>query len=100
MPKLEIVVSHTLPPNEATKRVQTLLGEVKTQFSDKISDLREHWNGNTGTFSFKAMGFAVSGTLTVRQREVQLVGDLPFAALIFKKKIETTIRDEAERKLA
>ena len=100
MAKLNMAVPHRLTPDEALRRIKTLLGEVKNQFADKISDLREEWSGNTGKFSFSAMGFSVSGTLTVKPSEVELCGNFPFAAMFFKGKIESTIRERAETLLA
>lgn len=96
MPKLNMAMPHKLSQDEALRRIKTFLGEVKAQFADKIGDLREQWNENTGTFSFSAMGFSVSGTLTVKGSEVELSGDLPFAAAFFRGKIESTIRKRAE----
>jgi hypothetical protein len=93
-------VSHRLSQDEALKRIQSLFGEVKTQFADKISNLHEEWNGSSGNFSFSAMGFSVSRTLAVRPSEVELLGDLPLAAAFFKGKIEATIRERAEALLA
>ncbi|MFA6432791.1 MAG: polyhydroxyalkanoic acid system family protein [Candidatus Paceibacterota bacterium] len=93
-------VPHSLPQGEALLRIKKLLGEVKTQFADKISDLQEQWTGNTGTFSFSAMGFSISGNLTVGQDQVKLDGKLPFAAMFFKGKIEQTVRERAESLLA
>jgi hypothetical protein len=95
MPSLNMAIGHKLPQGEALKRIKGLLGKVKTQFAAKISDLRENWNGNTGTFSFSAMGFSVSGTLTVKSSEVALESRLPFAALPFKGKIESILRERA-----
>lgn len=100
MAKLNMAISHCLTQDEAVKRIKTLLGEVKNEFADKISNLREEWNGNTGKFSFSAMGFSVSGTLTVKPSEVELSGNLPFAASFFKGEIESTIRERAETLLA
>ncbi len=100
MAKLNMVVPHKLSQDEALRRIKTLLGEVKTQFVDKIKDLNEQWNGNIGTFSFSAMGFSVSGKLLVNSNEVELFGNLPFAAIFFKGKIESTIWERAESLLA
>ena len=100
MAKLNMVVSHRLTQDEAVKRIKTLLGEVKNQFTDKISDLREEWNGNRGNFSFSVMGFSVAGILIVKPSEVELSGNLPLAASFFKGKIESTIRERAETLLA
>ena len=93
-------VPHHLPPEEALKRIKTLLGEVKAQYADKITSLREDWNGNTGRFNLTAMGFSVAGMLAVKPSEVQLTADLPFAAILFKGKLESTIRERAETLLA
>ena len=100
MPKLNMAVSHRLTQDEAVKRVMNLIKEMKTQFADKINDLHEEWNGNVGKFHFSAMGFPVSGTLTVKTSQVEISGNLPFAAMLFKRKIETTIKDRAETLLA
>jgi hypothetical protein len=100
MPKLEIAVPHRLPQAEALNRIQALLSQVKTEFSNNIEDLAENWYGNEGTFSFKAMGFRVSGTLKVGPRGVELNGSLPLAAILFKGKIEETIRERAKTLLA
>ena len=100
MPKLNMTVPHHLSQDEALKRIQGLLNNVRTQFADKISDLHEEWNDNVGTFSFSAMGMPVSGTLIVKPSEVELSGDLPFLAALYKSKIESTIRQQAETLLS
>ena len=100
MPKLSMTVPHHLSQDEALKRIRGLLNNVRTQFADKISDLREEWNDNVGRFSFSAMGMPVSGTLTVKPSEVEFSGDLPALAAIYKSKIESTIRQQAETLLS
>ena len=100
MPKLNMTVPHRLPQDEALKRIQGLLNNVRTQFADKISDLHEEWNDNVGRFSFSAMGMPVSGTLTVKPSEIELSGDLPALAVLYKSKIESTIRQQAETLLS
>ncbi|MFY9457339.1 MAG: polyhydroxyalkanoic acid system family protein [Candidatus Spechtbacterales bacterium] len=100
MPKLNMTVTHKLSQDEALARIKSLLGEVKTEFGDKVSNLKEDWSGNRGTFSFSAMGFRVSGTLTVHESKVDLAGNLPFAAIPIKGKVEATIRERAEKLLA
>ena len=93
MPELKMAVSHDLSQDEAIRRIKNLLNDVKTRFADQISDLHEEWDGNAGTFHFSAMGFPVSGTLTVKTSQVEISGDLPLAAMLFKGKIESTIKD-------
>ena len=100
MPVLNMTVPHRLPQDEALKRIQRLLNNVRTQFADKISDLHEEWNDNVGTFSFSAMGMPVSGTLTVKPSEVEFSGELPALAALYKGTIESKIREQAETLLA
>jgi putative polyhydroxyalkanoic acid system protein len=96
MSNFNMTISHSLTEDEAANRIKSLLGDVKAQFADKIQNLREEWDGNVGMFNFSAMGFPVSGTLTVRQSEIEISGTLPFAAMLFKARIESAIRDRAK----
>jgi hypothetical protein len=100
MPALNISVPHSLKAEEAVQRIQKLVSGVKTKFADKVSDVKEKWTGNNGEFSFKAMGFDISGTVEVDQKEVRIHSNLPFAAMMFKSRIESTIREKAEELLA
>lgn len=95
MAKLDMIISHKLSEDEALKRIKGLLGEVRREYGDKITDLSEQWDGNKGFFSFSAMGFSISGSLIVRSSHIELFGKLPFAASFFKGRIETTIRERA-----
>jgi hypothetical protein len=89
-----------LDKDEALTRIQGILGQAKAQYGDRISDLQENWSDDGGTFSFKAMGFKISGALKVTDDDVEIVGDYPFAAIPFKGTIESTLRERAERLLA
>ena len=89
----------SLTQEEALTRIQSLLGDLKQQQGDQISDLKEEWQGNRCTFSFKAKGFSTSGTLTVTSTQAELRGSLPFAALPLGR-IESEIRQRAEQLLS
>lgn len=99
MPSISLKIPHSLPPAEAVKRIKNLVKDTKKKFGDKISDVEEKWEGTEGTFTFKAMGFTVAGTLAVHDDSVELHGTLPWAAFALRSKIENTIREEAEKLL-
>jgi hypothetical protein len=99
MPGMTISVPHQLTQDEATGRIQRLLAQVKEDYGDRVTDLTETWTGNNAEFSFRAMGFNVSGKLAVEPGKVEMKGNLPFAAMPFKGKIESTIRERAEELL-
>ena len=100
MPKLNMTVPHSLGTEEAKRRIQGAIADAKTRYADQVSDLHERWQGDRGEFSGRAMGFNVSGNLNVRDDAVEISGDLPFAAAMFKGQIEAMIRDRATKLLA
>jgi hypothetical protein len=99
VPKSTINVPHQLGKDMALTRIKDILVQAKAQYGDKISDLQEDWTNEGGSFSFKAMGFKISGSMTVTDSNVEILGDYPFAALPFKGTIEATLRERAERLL-
>ena len=100
MPKTDITVPHSLGKEEALTRLKGMLTSVKENYGSQVSDLKENWTDNGGTFSFKAMGFKISGELTVVDDEVRVDAEFPWAAKPFQSTIETAIRERAERLLA
>ena len=100
MAKLNMIFPHELSQEEALKRAHGLLEQVKNDFADQVTNLTEKWEENICRFSFSVKGFSISGTLTVKPSEVELSGDLPWLASLFKEKIESVIREEAEKVLA
>ncbi|MGB3306707.1 MAG: polyhydroxyalkanoic acid system family protein [Thermomicrobiales bacterium] len=100
MPKSSVTVQHHLGKEEAVNRLKNILASAKEQYGDRISDLKEHWTDNGGTFSFKAMGFKISGSLVVTDTDATINGEFPWAAKPFQGTIETTLRERAERLLA
>lgn len=99
MPSMTITVLHQLTQDEAMGRIRRLLGEVKSDYGDRVTDLQESWTDTGGEFSFRAMGFNIVGKLRVKPGEVELKGNYPLAAMPIKGKIESTIRARATQLL-
>jgi hypothetical protein len=100
MPSLKLNYPHQLGQAEAVSRMRHLLARVKEKYQDQVSDLKESWNENALTFSFSTYGFKISGDVSVLPSEVQLDGQIPIAAMIFKGRIENAIRDQLAKELA
>jgi hypothetical protein len=100
MPKLALAVPHTLTQDEAAQRLKGFLERVRAKYQGQVSDLHEEWGEHSGKFSFKTMGFAVKGNIAVESSQVKVDGELPFAAMMFKGKIEQTIRENLIRLLS
>jgi hypothetical protein len=100
MPRFSVHVPHQLSQQEAVSRVQGLLQRVKEKYQSQVSDLEESWADNVLSFKFKTYGFKIGGNLTAEADAVKIDGDLPIAAMMFKGRIEQTIRDELAKRLA
>lgn len=96
MNKINMAISHSLTQDEAVNRLKRLLHDVKTQFSDQISGFTEEWDCNTGKVNFSAMGFPLSGMLTVKASQVEISGELPLVAIPFKGQLESMIKNRTE----
>jgi hypothetical protein len=100
MPRLTVYVIHQLSQDEALRRIQAAVAQAKVKYSDKINDLRDSWNGYVGAFDVSGMGQKASGSVAVNPSDVTVQITLPFAASLFKSKIESGIRETLTRMLA
>jgi hypothetical protein len=100
MSTLQITIPHPLSQEEALKRIKNLLSETKKEHGDKIDNLTENWNGNSGQFSFSAKGFDIEGDLSVTPATVELNGKIPFALSLFKGAITKAVSEKAMQLLA
>jgi hypothetical protein len=100
MPKINITVPHQLGQPVATERLHSFLARLKEKHQDQVSNLQEEWTDNSLKFSFKTFGFQFQGLGTVSDTETKIDLDMPFAAMMFKGKIESEIRDTLTRVLA
>lgn len=99
MPKFHLEVPHTLPSEEAQSRLQRLIEMELDQHKEKLSDLSHSWIGNTLQFAFKTFGFKVAGAVESLDQKVVVNGDIPIAAMMFKGKIESALRERLQRLL-
>lgn len=101
MPGFKVEVPHTLGQEEATNRVKSLLDHLRGRFEGAIKDMEQTWtDDDVMQFSFKTAGLTIKGTMDVQPESVIVKGDLPFAAMLFKGKIESSIREELEKCIA
>jgi putative polyhydroxyalkanoate system protein len=100
MPKFEVRVPHTLTKDEARSRLERFIEMLQEKYANKVSDLQQTWEGDTLRFHFATYGIPLDGGIAIGDNELNLTGDLPFRALIFKGKIESEIREALERIVA
>jgi hypothetical protein len=100
MPKFNVQVPHSLTQQEARTRLERFTEMLQQKFQNQISELQQSWENDTLHFRFKTYGIPLEGDITVTDRELNLAGNLPISAMMFRGKIESTIREELERLLA
>ncbi|MDR2641621.1 MAG: polyhydroxyalkanoic acid system family protein [Planctomycetaceae bacterium] len=101
MPRLDITFQHNLDKDEATKRLQIKEAEIKEKHIYTVTDLKETWTSpNTMEFSFKIYGFSLNGSVQSLEKAVQIVIDLPVAAMLFRGTIESEIKKELAQVLS
>jgi putative polyhydroxyalkanoate system protein len=100
MPKFSVQVPHTLTPDEARARLDRFAEVLQHKYPNQVSDLEQSWENDTLRFRFKTYGIPLEGGIIVGERDLNLNGDLPFSAMMFRGKIESTIREELEQLMA
>ncbi len=100
MPKFGVRVPHQLTKEEARARLERFVEMIEQKYADKVSDLQQSWEGDTLRFHFKTYGIALDGGIVVDDNELNMSGELPFAAMMFRGKIESEIRESLERIVA
>ena len=79
--------------------MRSFLDRLREKHQDQVSNLQEEWSDNLLKFSFKVLGFQVQGTGAVNDTDAKVDLDIPFAAMMFKGKIEGEIREALTRVL-
>jgi hypothetical protein len=101
MPTLNVTVAHQLTQAEATERLKKKQTEIKEQNTYTVTDLNEKWTTpDTLDFSFKILGFSLTGTVASQESSVRINVNLPAAALMMKGTIESQVRRELEQVLS
>jgi hypothetical protein len=95
MSKLSLNIPHAQTQEEALSRIKQLLGRLQEEQKGTITDVQENWDGPNGNFSFSAKGFNIAGSIQVKDKEVLLESDLPFAVSFFKGQIASIITEKA-----
>ena len=93
-------MAHNLPQQEALSRIKNSLAKLKHEQKDKVSGIKEDWQNETCIFQFTALGFTVSGILSVRPSSIELTAKVPFAVFLFRNKINKIIKEKAIELLA
>jgi len=96
MPKVTVRIPHSDP--------QAALAQIRPGLEKLVSDFQGHDLKLTSEpsklgFEFKSLAFTITGRALAEPSDVVVEIDLPFAALMFKDKVEKALRKSLPRML-
>ncbi|HEY1599847.1 MAG TPA: polyhydroxyalkanoic acid system family protein [Pirellulales bacterium] len=100
MPKMTFSVPNPLGQEVAIEKLKKFVPAIKERYQSQVSNLEESWTENTLNFGFSTFGFPIKGAITVEPATVKLDGDIPFAAMMFKGKIEQEFKEALNKLLS
>jgi hypothetical protein len=99
MPSFSTEVNHNLGREKAKQRLEFFLQKAAELYKGQIRELQGEWQEDTLHFKITTYGFHISGALAVEEEAVKMNGQLPFAAVAFRGKIEKSFAQELRRAL-
>ena len=100
MRSFKLSVPHHIDQQEALSRIKNSFARLKQEQKDKVSGIKEDWQDETCIFQFTALGFTVSGILTVHPSSIEIDSKIPFAVFLFRNKIKQVISEKGKELLA
>ena len=101
MPKFATEVSHALGVDEARKRLRSFAEQVRNSYQGQVDEMQEDWDDNGNLqFAFSVMGMKIDGSLEIGESTARVNGNLPFAAALFRGKVEQEIKSNLEQALS
>lgn len=91
MANFQTQVPHQLGKVQARTQLETVLPELVSGFGDSVSDLQGHWKGDELHYGFTAVGMRIEGRLVVEETAAHVYCQLPFAAMLFRGRLEKEI---------
>ena len=97
---MTIQIEHTLPKDEAKRRIEQLIERYQEEYKDQVQDLTVEWKDDKAHLRLTAKGYSSAGNLEVTDSTVLLDFYVPFLLQVFSKKIKSTIQQTIEESLA
>jgi hypothetical protein len=101
MPQVRVQVPHSLDHKVAVDRLRRYAEKMQVDFKDHVSHMRENWSDDgVVEFSFRVLGFQVTGTTTIAAFYAEILLQLPLAAYPMRGMIEREIATRLASALA
>lgn len=98
MPKLHVVVPHSVPLDQVIIKARHAIEKSVGDFQGNDLKVTEV-NDTTTDFSFRSLGFSIKGRIEAKPAEIVADIDLPLAAIAFKDMAENAVRSNIYKAL-
>src|SRR3954470_20436053 len=82
-----VTIPHQLGRDEARRRLENGMGEVRSQLAGVGASVENHWTDDRMTFDVAVLAQTISGRIDVGDSEVRLEVDLPWMLAMLAEKI-------------
>ena len=94
---ITISIPHRLGQEEARKRLQAGVAEMRNKYSSHIANVAETWNQNRMEFRMSVMSQTITGRAEVLADAVKLEIDLPWLVATLAEQLRPRIEEEGRR---
>jgi putative polyhydroxyalkanoate system protein len=99
MNTLKFSIPHQLGREEARRRIQGHLGQLRTRSAGLVSQFDERWSGDSMNFTAVVIASPVSGKLQVEEQVVQVEVDLPWLLAALAGSVQQAIESNTRQLL-
>lgn len=98
--RMLLVLSYDVPADKALEAAKKLFSSLQENHADTISSVRVRWSDQySASFTLRAQGYTISGTMHVYQGEIRVSSELPLFVSMYSSEIQKIIRKEWRRLL-
>jgi hypothetical protein len=94
-----MTLPHELSQDEARRRIEKGIADLRASHGSKLAALNERWTGNRLDFHVQAMGQNVTGRVDVLPEHVKLEVDLPWMLAMLAGKFQKQVETEGRKLL-
>lgn len=91
---LVVSIPHQLGKQEAKRRLQTGIEQLKAAYANKIAVLEDRWTDDRLDFRLSALSQTVTGILNVAEDQVTLALELPWVLAVLAEKAKGLIQKQ------
>lgn len=89
-------IPHRLTRDEARRRIQSEIANLRQQHGHLLHNLNETWTGDRLDFSMSAMGQSIRGNLVVGDRAVDIEVELPWLLAMLAGPVKQRVEREGQ----